>query len=112
MNARYRLLAILSVTTFYAAPAAASLELADKGGCTSCHAVDQRKMGPPFREVAKKYQGDAQAFTQLREKVRHGGRGVWGRAPMPPYGPDRVSDADLDAVLRWLLDLTKNPATQ
>lgn len=92
--------------------AQASLELADKAGCTSCHAVDQRKMGPPFREVAKKYQDDPQAFAQLREKVRQGGRGVWGRAPMPPYGPDKVSDADLDAILRWVLDLSKSSAAQ
>lgn len=87
--------------------AQASLELADKAGCTSCHALDQRKMGPAFREVAKKYQADTQAFAQLRDKVRQGGRGVWGRAPMPPYGPDKISDADLDAVLRWVLDLAK-----
>lgn len=112
MNARYRLLAVLIVPTVFAGPATASLELADKSGCTSCHAVDQRKMGPDFREVAKKFQDDPQAFALLREKVRQGGRGVWGRAPMPPYGPDKVSEADLDALLRWVLDLTKNPAAQ
>lgn len=87
--------------------AQASLELADKAGCTSCHAVEQRKMGPAFRDVAKKNEGDAQALAQLRDKVRQGGRGVWGRAPMPPYGPDKISDTDLDAVLRWVLDLAK-----
>jgi len=85
----------------------ASLELADKNGCTSCHAVDQRKMGPPFIEVAKKYRDDPQAFDQLRDKVRQGGRGVWGRAPMPPYGPDKVGDADLEAILRWVLALSR-----
>lgn len=87
--------------------ALASPELADKSGCTSCHAIDQRKMGPPFREVANKYQGDPQAPAHLRNKVRQGGRGVWGRAPMPPYGSDKVSDADLDAILHWILDLAK-----
>lgn len=90
----------------------AGYDLADKNGCTSCHAVDQRKLGPPFREVANKYQGDAQAFALLHDKVRQGGRGVWGRAPMPPYGPDKVSDADLDAILRWVLDLAKTTAPQ
>lgn len=107
MNATTRLFAALLATATLAPPAVASLELADKSGCTSCHAVDQRKMGPPFREVARRYEGNTQAFAQLRDKVRQGGRGVWGRAPMPPYGPDKVSDADLDAILRWVLDLTK-----
>jgi len=107
MNAANRMLAALLVTATFALPAVASLELADKSGCTSCHAVDQRKMGPPFLEVSRKYQADAQAFAQLRDKVRQGGRGVWGHAPMPPYGADKVSDADLDVILRWVLDLAK-----
>lgn len=108
MRPNHRLTLLLALTAGLLPGATqANLELADKVGCTSCHAVDQRKMGPPFLEVAKKYQGEAQAFAQLRDKVRQGGRGVWGRAPMPPYGPDRLSDAELDAILRWVLDLTK-----
>ncbi len=99
-------LLLMNALVMSAATAAhASLELADKVGCTSCHAVDQRKMGPPFQAVAAKYRQDPQALAYLKDKVRQGGRGVWGRAPMPPYGPDKVGDEDLETILRWILTL-------
>lgn len=105
-NHRLKPLLALSVGLLPAA-VQASLELADKNGCTSCHAVDQRQMGPAFIEVAKMYGDDAQAPDRLRDKVRQGGRGVWGWAPMPPYGVDKVSDADLEAILHWVMDLSR-----
>lgn len=96
---------MLTGPLLWAPMADASLEMADRNGCTSCHLVDQRKLGPPFREVARRYRDDQQAFAYLQDKVRQGGRGVWGRAPMPPYGPDKVADAELEVILRWVLSL-------
>jgi cytochrome c len=30
---------------------------------------------------------------------------VWGPIPMPPNGPEKISDADLKAALEWVLAL-------
>jgi cytochrome c len=37
------------------------------------------------------------------QKVRTGGKGVWGPVPMPPTGPDKIADADLKAAIEWML---------
>lgn len=86
-----------------AAPAMASLELAQKGGCTACHTVDKKLVGPAYKDVAAKYKGQADAATKLAEKVRKGGSGVWGPIPMSPNGVEKINDADLKAVVAWIL---------
>ncbi len=69
--------------------------------CTACHQTDKRVIGPSFREVAAKYAGDAAAAGALAKKIRAGGAGNWGAAPMPPNAG--ISDADLAQVLGWIL---------
>ena len=53
-------------------------------GCTACHAVDKKVIGPAFKDVAAKYKGNADAVPALETKVKNGGSGVWGAVPMPP----------------------------
>jgi cytochrome c len=88
-----------------AAPSQASMKPEDmpaKYGCTACHAVDHKVVGPAFKDVAAKYRGqDVEA--RLAEKVRNGGAGVWGQVPMTPN--PQVPDPDLHAVVKWILSL-------
>lgn len=94
-----------------AAPAAASApvsaavavdEMPAKYGCTGCHAVDHKVVGPAFKDVAGKYRGqDVEA--QLVAKIRSGGSGVWGEIPMTPN--PGVPDPDLHAIVKWVLAL-------
>jgi len=86
---------------FTAAPAMASLELATKNACTACHAVDKKLVGPSYKDVAKKYAGNAKAEALLAEKVKKGGVGVWGQVPMPPNA--NVKDADVQTLVKWIL---------
>lgn len=86
-----------------AQPAQASLELIKKARCVACHAVDAKRVGPAYKDVAEKYRGQADAPAMLFEKVRHGGSGNWGQIPMPPHGEDKISDADLHSVIQWIL---------
>lgn len=88
-----------------AAPAMASEEIIKKARCTACHAVDQKRVGPSYKDVAAKYKGQGDAVAVLSAKVRHGGSGVWGQIPMTPNGPDKISDADLKAAIEWILKL-------
>jgi len=76
-----------------------------KAGCVACHAQDKKLVGPAFKEIAAKYRGQKDAVATLSDKVRKGGKGVWGPIPMPPNGPEKISDADLKAALEWVLAL-------
>lgn len=82
--------------------------LAQKSGCTACHAIDKKVVGPAWADVAAKYKGDSGAKAQLVNKVKTGGKGNWtevtGGVPMPPYSP-RVSDADIEKLVDFVLSL-------
>lgn len=82
-------------------PAQASEELAKKYMCLTCHTVDKKLVGPAYHDVAVKYKGDKGAEAKLVDKVKKGGVGVWGQIPMPPN--DKVPDADLKALVKWVL---------
>lgn len=90
----------LPMSAIAADPAEAS---AQKAGCLACHAKDKKLVGPAFKDIAGKYKGDAGAPDKLAEKVRKGGAGVWGPIPMSPNGPEKINDADLKAVVAWIL---------
>jgi cytochrome c5 len=76
-----------------------------KYGCSACHAVDKKVLGPAYEDVAAKYRGDAGALARLTQKVKSGGTGVWGQIPMPPNA--QVPDADTKALVSWILSLKK-----
>lgn len=78
-------------------------ELMKKSGCTACHAVDKKVVGPSYKEVAAKYRSDKDAAAKLAEKVKKGGQGVWGPVPMPPNAA--VPDADVKALVAYILAL-------
>ena len=84
--------------------------LAQKSGCTACHAIDHKVVGPAWMDVAKRYAGDAGAKDKLVSKVKTGGKGNWtevtGGVPMPPYSP-RVSDGDIAELVDFILGLAK-----
>ena len=86
------------------AMAAEMPELAKKSGCTACHAIDKKLVGPAWLEVAKKYKGDAGAEAKLEAKVAKGGSGVWGTMPMPPNAP-KVSAADTKTLVKFIMGL-------
>jgi cytochrome c len=83
-----------------ARPKVATLELAKKSNCMTCHQVDKKIVGPSFSDVAKKYKDDAAAEGRLVEKVKRGGSGAWGSIPMPP---NALKDEDLRTLVKWVL---------
>ncbi|WP_119352418.1 c-type cytochrome [Azohydromonas sediminis] len=90
-------------TVVAAAPAAATasaLELAKAQGCTACHGVNNKIVGPGFSEIAAKYRGRADAEAYLAGKVRAGGSGVWGAVPMPPQA--QLKDDEVNALAKWI----------
>ena len=87
-----------------AAPAQAD-PMADmtKAGCTACHTVDKKLVGPAFKDIAAKYKGQTGVVDKLTAKARAGGSGVYGPGPMPPNPPAKIGDAELKAAVEWIL---------
>lgn len=71
-----------------------------QNGCTACHGVNSRSVGPGFAEVAVKYQGRSDRESYFIGKIRNGGAGLWGATAMPPQA--QVRDADVQAIAAWL----------
>jgi cytochrome c len=99
-----RLAMAVLVALFAASPVLADEQQSMlKAGCVGCHKVDGKMVGPSYKDVAAKYKGQKDAVSKLSEKVRAGGSGNWGSMAMMPNGPDKISDADLKAVIEWIL---------
>ncbi len=49
--------------------AQAAQALAKESDCFKCHAVDRRKIGPAYKDVAAKYKGRAEAEDRLFKHV-------------------------------------------
>lgn len=81
-------------------PAQADEAMAKKYNCFACHQVDKKVVGPAYKEIAKKYKGDAGAEAKLIAKVKKGGGGVWGSIPMPP---NNVPEPDIKIMVEWIL---------
>lgn len=99
------LLVALSVVATFAVttPAFADLALATSKNCMACHAVEKKLVGPSYKDVAKKYAGDAKAADMLAAKIIKGGSGVWGPVPMPANA--QVNEADSKKLAAWVLSL-------
>ena len=70
--------------------------------CLGCHGIDKPKVAPAFTDIAKKYA--AQGAKPIIEAIRNGSRGKWPdfKVPMPAFKD--LSDAQLQAVARWILE--------
>ena len=77
----------------------AAIALTQKYTCVACHGLENKIVGPGFKEVAKKYGDRTDVVSYLIGKIRTGGSGVWGPIPMPSQS---LSDADAQIIAKWL----------
>ncbi|HLF46230.1 MAG TPA: c-type cytochrome [Chitinophagaceae bacterium] len=81
------------------------LEITSKSDCFTCHKIDEKNIGPAWRDVANKYAGMDTAVKYLAHKIIMGGSGVWGEVPMAPH--PNLSQEDAEIVARYVLLLKK-----
>ena len=77
------------------------LALVAKSNCLTCHKVDEKLIGPAYKDVANKYAGNDTALTHLAHKVISGGKGVWGDVAMTPH--PELSEADAEQMVKYIL---------
>lgn len=90
-----------------AAPAVgAALKLADvnpllqKYACAACHSVDNKIVGPSFKDIVAKQGKRSDAQVYLAGKIKSGGQGVYGQIPMPAQS---LSGAEAEKIAQWLV---------
>jgi len=103
MMKKLLLTAVPAALLMLSGAASADQALAQKSACMSCHGIDKKIVGPAFKEIAKKYADDKSAHAMLVEKVKVGGKGVWGPIPMPPS--PQVKPEEASKIIDWVLSL-------
>jgi cytochrome c len=76
------------------------IELSD---CKSCHSIDQKSIGPNYKDVAKKYKGRGRQITALTDKILKGGGGVWGEQPMAAH--PQLKKEEVDEMVKYIMSL-------
>jgi cytochrome c len=69
---------------------------AEKAGCTKCHAVDSKKVGPAWKDVAAKYKTDRGAEARLDEKLKNAG---------DDHPEIKIGERDRKTLVPWVLSL-------
>jgi S-disulfanyl-L-cysteine oxidoreductase SoxD len=70
-----------------------------KNACLACHGIDNKIVGPSFKEILAKQGSKADAVAYLTAKIKSGGSGVYGSMPMPAQS---LSDTDAKKVATWI----------
>ena len=100
---KYIAIGLAAACLVLAGTAQANEKLLQASGCTACHSVDKKLVGPGYKDVAAKYRGNKGAEADLIKKVKAGTKGAWGDIPMPPNA--HVKDEDIKTLVRWILSL-------
>ncbi len=73
--------------------ASAQEDLAKSSGCMNCHAIDTKKVGPAFKDIAKKYKGQADAEAKLTKEItEHQG-----------HPQTKAKAEDVPKLVKWVL---------
>lgn len=100
---RLMLACLLTMGVSVSGAAMANADLAKAKNCMACHSVNNKIVGPAFKDVAAKYAGQKGAEDKLVQKVMKGGGGVWGAVPMPAN--TQVSEAEAHTLVKWIMTL-------
>ena len=93
----WTVLSVVVSAALVVAPGAANAQeaLAKSSGCLTCHAVDAKKMGPSFKEIAAKYKGKADAAATIETKL----------ASAKGHPAVKTSADDNKALVKWILSM-------
>jgi cytochrome c len=81
------------------------VEIVAANDCFTCHKIDEKNVGPAWRDVAAKYAGQDSAVKYLAHKIINGGSGVWGQVPMAAH--PTLSQEDAETLAKYVLMLKK-----
>jgi cytochrome c len=90
------LIAVAAAAALTAAGAASAQEdLAKASGCLNCHAVDTKKVGPAFKDVAAKYKGKKDADDKLTKEITEA----------KGHPQTKAKPEDVEKLVKWVLSM-------
>ena len=78
------------------------MALAKDRNCMSCHGIDEKFIGPTFKEIAAKYEYSVDDIVRLMNSIREGSKGVWGTSLTMPAN-QRMSKEEAQRIATWIL---------
>lgn len=85
-------------------------EIAEKGkvliaysDCYTCHKINERSVGPAFKDIAKRYPVNKVYIEMLAQKVIMGGSRSWGYPVMAPH--PKLSMEDTRIMVSYILSM-------
>jgi cytochrome c len=86
------------------ADADAAQRLARQSNCFKCHAVDKKKEGPSYHDVAVKYKGKPEAKARLAEHITSGEKVKFEDGHEEDHAMVKTKDkAQIDNLVEWIL---------
>ena len=79
------------------------VDMMKKSDCFSCHFVEDHSYGPPYLDIAARYETRDVDVRKLGTKVQEGGGGLWGSTQMSRH--PFLKDAEVDTMVTWVLSL-------
>ena len=94
----------LSTDAQAAVDAAAAQRLARQSNCFKCHAVDKKKEGPSYQEVAAKWKGKPDAHAKLVTHITTGPKVKFEDGHEEDHTIVKTKDKDqIDNLVDWIL---------
>lgn len=100
------LIPLFSVAALFAVQNASASDVVDNllktKACLACHSVENKLVGPAYKEVAAKRAGEADAQAVVAGHIKNGSSGVYGPIPMPP---NAVTEEEANLIAEWVMSL-------
>ncbi|WP_158857119.1 PQQ-dependent sugar dehydrogenase [Lunatibacter salilacus] len=104
-NLKYFIETIEKSSTYLPAKSILGEQLIEQNKCNQCHYLDQKAVGPSFKEIENRYQEVENVYELLSEKIIGGTRGTWGQAEMPAHPSITLNEAN--AIIEFILNSTE-----
>lgn len=82
--------------------------LIDQNDCKNCHMTDGESIGPSYKQIAERYEGDTETIDKLANKIITGGGGVWDKNFVMVGHPD-LSKKAATQIVGYILSLAEGP---
>jgi cytochrome c len=79
------------------------LDLIAASDCLTCHKVEEKLVGPAYREIAAKYPNNQATIDTLSSRVINGASGNWGQLVMTPH--PQISKEDAQTMVKYIMSL-------
>jgi cytochrome c len=97
---------LVAASPALALDAAAAEAMVRQNGCFKCHSIEKKKDGPPYKEVAAKYKGKADAEQRLITHITTGEKAKFPDGHEEDHKIIKTKDMnEVKNVVQWILSL-------